>query len=75
MRSTDELIEEALALPPEDRERLLACLMASLPVDYEAIERAWVKEAIRRRDELFAGKTKGIPLEEVLGRARQRHRK
>lgn len=32
------------------------------------VERAWIKEAVRRREELLSGQVEGIPAEEVYAK-------
>jgi putative addiction module component (TIGR02574 family) len=62
----------ALALPPEEREILAEELVSSLEKrQLTDIDKAWLKEAERRYRDYKAGKTKGIPAEEVFAELRQ----
>jgi hypothetical protein len=65
--TVEQLAEQAMNLPGESRARLADLLIESL--DAEAlthIDRLWLSEAKRRRDEVRAGKVKTIPGEEAL---------
>ena len=61
-REVSELLEKALALPPEARAALAGSLLESLDdmVDPSA-EEEWNKEIARRIEELDSGKVKAIP--------------
>jgi len=68
-----ELLREALALPLDERADVAAELLASLD-DAEAedpaeVEAAWAAEIERRACRVMAGKTSGIPWEDVRRRA------
>jgi hypothetical protein len=60
----DELAAQAMTLPSESRTQLIEKLIESL--EQEAIERLWISDAKRRRDEVRNGKVKPIPGEEAL---------
>ena len=65
--TVEQLAEQAMSLPGESRARLADILVESL--DTEAltdIDRLWLSEAKRRRDEVPAGKVKTIPGDEAL---------
>jgi putative addiction module component (TIGR02574 family) len=70
--SVDRLTEEALALPAEARALLAEQLAASLdsPKD-EEFHALWAAEAIRRRDEVKAGKVKPISAGKALAQLRK----
>ncbi len=53
-------------LPAKDRIFLAEQLLASL--DEADLEKEWADEAVRRRDELRAGKVKPVPAAEVYRR-------
>lgn len=73
--NTQELINEAVMLPVEDRARIVDSLLRSLnPPDAE-IDAAWAKVASQRFAELKSGKVKGIPGHEVFEKIRQRFEK
>ena len=60
LRSLEELKSEALKLAPEARAKLAQVLLESLEDLSEAeIERLWVEEAVRRDEQVDAGK---VPL-------------
>ncbi len=63
-----KLIDQAMALPPDERADLAERLWASLEGEQRRqIETAWSEEVERRSGELAAGKVKPIPADEVLG--------
>lgn len=65
--TVEQLAEQMMTLPGESRARLADLHVESL--DAEAltqIDRLWLSEAKRRRDEVHAGKVKTIPGEEAL---------
>lgn len=63
----------ALTLSPEDRARLVVCLLESLENSTdsaEEVEKLWLLEAERRFEELRTGVVKGIPAEKVFAEIR-----
>lgn len=65
--TVEQLISQAMTLPGELRARLAELLVESLEADdFNAIEKAWIHEAKRRRDEVRAGKVEPIPGDEAL---------
>jgi len=68
MSSTvEQLAEQAMNLPGESRARLADLLVESLDADaLTEIDRLWLSEAKRRRDEVRADKVKTIPGDEAL---------
>ena len=67
----EKLKSEALQLSPEARVYLVKELLTSLDVMSEAeIEKLWIDEAVRRDEELDAGRAIAHPAEEVFARAR-----
>lgn len=67
----EKLTEEMLALPSDARALLADRLVESLdPINDEYIRSVWIKEAIRRRDEVRSGAVQSIPAEVVLTEAR-----
>ncbi len=56
MSAAKKVLEEALALPADERRRIAKLLLESVPQasteTTEAVEDAWVAEAIRRADEV-----------------------
>jgi hypothetical protein len=71
--SFEELKSEALKLSPEARAQLAHALLLSLDNLSEAeIEKLWLEEAIRRDEEIEAGKVALQEAEEVFRDARPR---
>lgn len=71
--SVADIEKNALALSPEDRARLVICLLESLetsPDSAEEVEKLWLLEAERRFQELRTGLVKGIPAEKVFAEIR-----
>jgi putative addiction module component (TIGR02574 family) len=66
-----DLESEVLALPAEDRARLLERLLASFEPKSEAQE-AWMQLANQRREDVRAGKVAMVPGDEALARVRAR---
>ena len=67
--SVAEIEKNALALSPEDRARLVVCLLESLDASTDSaaeLEKLWLLEAERRFQELRTGVVKGIPAEKVF---------
>ncbi|HET6424664.1 MAG TPA: addiction module protein [Planctomycetaceae bacterium] len=70
--TTQQLTDEALALPLAERVRLAQELWASLDTTIvDSSERAAVVEAIRRDEELSSGTVVGRTHEEVMQAARR----
>jgi putative addiction module component (TIGR02574 family) len=61
------LTEAALKLPPEDRERLVETLIASLDQG-PALHPDWHDEIVRRLAAMQAGRTRFIPADEAMAR-------
>ena len=76
-RKAEELYKEALTLSAEEREELKRLLSMQADSGWASpeIEQAWTEEIERRERDYRAGKTKLIPGDEVLRRARARLRK
>jgi putative addiction module component (TIGR02574 family) len=69
--SVERLAEQAMKLPGESRARLADLLVESLDAEeLGRIDRLWVAEAKRRRDEVRAGNVKTIPGDEARRRVR-----
>lgn len=69
-----DILEAALKLPSEERERLVEELAASLPSDFSSkeIETAWLDEIGRRSDEIDAGAAELFELSDVREQIAQR---
>ena len=67
----DHILDEALALPDEERSAVAVALLDSLErSDPSAVSDAWRAEIRRRRDDLRAGRVRPIPWAEVKQRFR-----
>ena len=67
----EELESEALKLSEESRALLAEKLLRSLGEEEDVeVERIWVEEAKRRREDLRRNPAAGIPAEEVFARLR-----
>lgn len=67
----EQLVEEAMKLPPEERERLGMKLLSSVDPGL-AFEDEWAEETQRRLGQLENGAVEAIPGDEVLREARER---
>ena len=61
----DQLREEVLALPLEDRQNFIASVSRDLNIVPSGLHPAWEAEIDRRIQDFHDGKTQGIPWEEV----------
>jgi putative addiction module component (TIGR02574 family) len=69
----DQLEQEAMQLPAPSRALLAEKLVESLDAgELDEIQKRWVAEALRRRDEVRSGRVKPIPGEQVLAEARRK---
>ena len=67
----DELKREALRLDPSSRASLARDLLVSLDALSEAeVERLWLEEAERRREQITSGLTATLPMDEVFAGVR-----
>lgn len=68
----EQLVEEAMQLPPRSRAELVEKLVVSLdfPED-DPIQGAWASEALRRHEEIRSGKVRPIPGDEVIAEVRR----
>jgi putative addiction module component (TIGR02574 family) len=74
-RTYEEIRDEAMGLPIEERGLLAEDLLDSLRTDEErAIEKEWIEVAERRLAEVEAGLVKPIPAEEAHKRVRAKLR-
>lgn len=71
---TDELIDEVISLPVEERAKLVDRLLQSLNSLGESdVTAAWVELAQRRLRELQSGAVQAVPGEQVFASIRQRY--
>lgn len=73
--NTQELINEAVMLPVEDRARIVDSLLRSLNPPEAEIDAAWAKVASQRLAELKSSKVNVIPGQEVFDKIRLRFEK
>lgn len=67
----EQLAEQAMTLPSESRARLADRLVESLDVDEPGpVDRLWMFEAKRRRDEVRTGQVQPINGEDALRQVR-----
>jgi putative addiction module component (TIGR02574 family) len=67
----DHILDEALALPADERSAVAIALLDSLEnANPDSVSEAWRAEVKRRRDELHAGNVRATPWAEVKQRYR-----
>ena len=72
-RAAEEILNEALQLPEEERDRIADTLWYSVHCkEDQSVEEAWIDEARYRLAEIDTGKVQLVPGEEVLPRLRAR---
>ncbi len=74
-KKAEDVYQDALMLPEEERERLLRLLSSPPEGDFvnPEIEQAWLEEARRRDKAIDEGKEALIPAEEVMRELRERY--
>lgn len=75
MGKTQDLIDDAISLPIEERALLVDSLLRSMNPFNEENDQKWALEAKSRLDELRSGKVKSIPGEEVFRKIWKRFEK
>lgn len=73
--NTKELIEQAIALPVEERALVVDSLLRSLNPPHSEIDTQWAAEAKHRLAELRSGKAEAIPGEAVFERIWERFKR
>jgi putative addiction module component (TIGR02574 family) len=72
-QAAEEILQQALQLPEEDRERIADSLLRSLHGSEETtFEEEWGPEIQRRIAEIDEGKVQLLPGDEVMARLRAR---
>jgi len=72
----DDIIKDALSLPPGERAMLADHLLESLDWEKQKeIDALWAQEAERRSKEIDDGVVTPVPGEEVLSRLRARYKR
>src|ERR1051326_4106423 len=72
MPGTKQIIEDATALPVEERAIVVDSLLRTLNAPNPEIDRAWADVAKRRLADLRTGRVKPVPGEEVFAQIRER---
>jgi len=72
MHGAKEIIEEATALPVEERAIVVDSLLRTLNTPNSDIDKAWAGMAKRRLAELRSGRVKAVPGDLVFSRIRDR---
>jgi putative addiction module component (TIGR02574 family) len=68
----EQIVADAMKLPPRDRVKLAQRLVSSLdPHDEKDVEARWLAEAERRLEELRAGEAAGIDASKAFRNAHQ----
>jgi putative addiction module component (TIGR02574 family) len=68
-----KILEDAMALSPDERAALAHELLASLDAERDrGVDAAWAAEITRRAERFHAGESKGIPWEEAKARLVER---
>lgn len=75
MGKTQDLIDEAISLPIEERALLVDSLLRSMNPLSKENDRKWALEAKKRLEELRSGKVKTISGEEVFNKVWKRFEK
>ena len=73
--NTKELIEQAIALPVEERALVVDSLLRSLNPPQSEIDAQWATKAKRRLAELRSGKVDAVPGEAVFKRVWERFKR
>ena len=75
MGRKQDLIDEAISLPIEERSLLVDTLLRSMNPSNDENDKKWASEAKKRLEELRSGKVKSIPGEEVFAKIWKRFEK
>ena len=67
--SSEQILQQALALPPQDRAEIVERLLASFQVPPDPhLDELWAREAEERLDAYDRGELGAVPAEEVFAR-------
>ncbi len=72
MHGTKEIIQEATALPVEERVIVVDSILRTLNLPNPDIDKKWVDFAKRRLAELRSGRVRSVPGDRVFARIRER---
>jgi len=70
MSKTNDILKEAITLPPSERALLIDELLNSLDEKDNEIDRLWAKEAESRIDAYDKGKLKSVSIDKILEKYR-----
>lgn len=70
MSKTNDILKEAITLPPSERALLIDELLNSLDEKDNEIDRLWAKEAESRIDAYDNGKLKSVSIDKILEKYR-----
>jgi len=70
MSKTNDILKEAITLPPSERALLIDELLNSLDEKDNEIDRLWAKEAETRVDAYDNGKLKSVAIDKILEKYR-----
>ena len=62
----EQILNEALSLPPSERAQLAERLFSSLDISQQELDRLWAEEADSRMDAYERGELKAIPANKVF---------
>ena len=65
---TNEIIQEAINLKPQEKYLIIESLILSLNVPDKDIEKIWIEESQKRLDEYKNGNLKTLSFEEVFNK-------
>jgi len=71
--NADAILQQALNLPPEERELVAEVLRESLVQRDPKIEKAWIEECQRRSRAIDAGEMGTVPWDEVKRSLREKY--
>ncbi len=63
---TEQILNQALSLPPSERAQLAERLFSSLDIPPQELDRLWAEEADSRIDAYERGEVKAIPASKVF---------
>ncbi|MBM3137642.1 MAG: addiction module protein [Chloroflexi bacterium] len=72
MHGTKEIIQEAVALPVEERVIVVDSILRTLNPPNPDIDKVWIGVAKRRLAELRSGRVRSVPGDHVFARIRER---
>ncbi len=64
--SSKEILEQAMALKPEERFMIVENLLKSLDEPDRKIDEIWAEEAVKRLKAYRGGSLAGVPMEEIF---------